>query len=196
MTLVRRLPLRGATLTSGAMTNWIRRSSVVLGLLVACALATGGCAGSTKSGSHADANDRDLIGAWRSKVQFTGGAFASVKDLEFLYAFNSAGTMTESSNYDGSPPVPPAYGVWRKVGPAQFEAKYLFYVTKPPARFEEIVAGGGWAPGGHGELTERITIAPDGRTFGSQIRLELFDPAGRPLSGGGDAKGSGQRIGF
>ena len=37
------------------------------------------------------------------------------KDLEFMYAFNVSGTMTESSNYDAAPPVPPAYGVWKKV---------------------------------------------------------------------------------
>ena len=65
-----------------------------------------------------------------------------------MYVFNLGGTMTESSNYDASPPVPPAYGIWRKVGPRQFEAKYEFYVTKPPAAFEEIAKGGGWGPGG------------------------------------------------
>src|SRR4051812_27699208 len=75
----------------------------------------------------------DLQGEWRAKLQFTSGAFASIKDLEFMYAFNQGGTLTESSNYDASPPVPPAYGIWRKVGTKQFEAKYEFYVTKPPA---------------------------------------------------------------
>lgn len=57
-----------------------------------------------------------LAGAWQGKVQFTTGAFAAVKDLEFMYAFHVGGTMTESSNYDGAPPAPPAYGVWRKTG--------------------------------------------------------------------------------
>ena len=37
-----------------------------------------------------------------------------MKDLEFMYVFNVGGTMTASSNYDGAPPVPPAYGVWRR----------------------------------------------------------------------------------
>ena len=41
----------------------------------------------------------NLAGAWRGKVQFTSGAFAEIKDLEFMYAFNAGGTMTESSNY-------------------------------------------------------------------------------------------------
>ena len=75
-----------------------------------------------------------LVGAWKSKVQFKDGAFAEIKDLEFLYVFNAGGTMTESSNYDSSPPVPPAYGVWRSVGPDSFEAKYVFYTTKPPGK--------------------------------------------------------------
>jgi hypothetical protein len=75
----------------------------------------------------------DLAGEWRAQLQFISGAFASIKDLEFMYVFNSGGTMTESSNYDASPPVPPAYGIWRKVGAKEFEAKYEFYVTKAPA---------------------------------------------------------------
>jgi len=56
--------------------------------------------------------------------------------------------MTESSNYDGSPPVPPAYGVWRSAGERRYEAKYTYYWTKPPSTFDEIAKGSGWAPGG------------------------------------------------
>ncbi len=37
-----------------------------------------------------------LVGAWRTRVQFTDGDFAAVKDLEFLIAFNLGGTMNES----------------------------------------------------------------------------------------------------
>lgn len=32
--------------------------------------------------------------------------------------------MTGSSNDDGAPPVPPAYGVWRKVAARSDEAKH------------------------------------------------------------------------
>ena len=35
----------------------------------------------------------DLTGTWKAKVQFKTGAFAGVKDLEFLLSFNSGGTM-------------------------------------------------------------------------------------------------------
>lgn len=48
-----------------------------------------------------------LTGAWRASIQFSSGAFSGIKDLEFLYVFNAGGTLTESSNYDGAPPVPP-----------------------------------------------------------------------------------------
>src|SRR5205809_392830 len=68
-----------------------------------------------------------LIGAWSGSVQFTTGAFATTKDLEFMYVFNAGGTMTESSNYDGAPPVPPAYGIWREVGERRYEAKYNYF---------------------------------------------------------------------
>jgi hypothetical protein len=134
------------------------------------------------------------VGAWRSQVQFQDGAFASVKDLEFLLAINEGGTLTESSNYDGSPPVPPAYGVWRKVGAREYEAKYLFYMTKPPAKFEEISSGAGWSPAGHGELIEHLMLSADGDSFTSTIRFETFDSAGKPTPDGGRATAQGQRI--
>lgn len=137
-----------------------------------------------------------LAGAWRSQIQFTDGAFAAVKDLEFMYVFNAGGTLTESSNYDGAPPVPPAYGVWRLVGPGQYEAKYLFYTTKPPARLEDMTGGAGWLPAGHGDFTERIRLAADEQSFTSTITYEAFDLAGKPVPGGGGATGRGVRIGF
>lgn len=136
-----------------------------------------------------------LIGAWRSSLQFSTGAFAGIKDLEFMYAFQAGGTMTESSNYDGAPPVPPAYGVWRALGPGEFEAKYEFYVTAP-APAEAFKAGAGWLPSGRGVFTERITVAADGQSFTSTVKYEAFDPQGKPVAGGGEATGRGVRIGF
>jgi hypothetical protein len=35
-----------------------------------------------------------LVGAWRSNIQFESGAFAEIKDLEFMYVFNVGGTPT------------------------------------------------------------------------------------------------------
>lgn len=137
-----------------------------------------------------------LAGAWRSKVQFSDGAFAAMKDLEFMYVFNQGGTLTESSNYDEAPPVPPAYGVWREVAPARFEARYFFYMTRLPAHLEELTAGGGWGPGGHGEFVETIRLAPDAQSFESDMTWEAFDSAGKPAAGGGKAKGHGTRISF
>ena len=137
-----------------------------------------------------------LVGAWRSNVQFKSGALAAVKDLEFMYVFNAGGTMMESSNYDGAPPVPPAYGVWKKTGHGKFEARYVFYWTKPPVTFDDITKGGGWTPGGHGVLTENITLARDGRSFQSAIKYEVFDKAGNTIEGGGEAETKAARIDF
>jgi hypothetical protein len=138
----------------------------------------------------------DLIGQWRSRLQFTSGAFAPVKDLEFMYVFSPGGTMTESSNYDAAPPVPPAYGIWRKVGPREFEAKYEFYVTKAPAAFADIAKGGGWGPAGRGVFVERISLSEDGGSFTSRITYDQFDTAGKPAEGGGEATGRGVRLRF
>ena len=160
----------------------------VLGLAL---IALAGCAS-----RPAPAAPPALIGAWRSGVQFDGGAFAAIKDLQFLYVFNAGGTMTESSNYDGVPPVPPAYGEWRETGPRQFTATYTFFTTRPPADVKSLAAGGGWLPAGHGVLTEAIRLAPDGRSFDSTMTLELFDMTGKPAGGGGTARAHAARMGF
>jgi hypothetical protein len=136
-----------------------------------------------------------LIGAWRSQINASGGELAEMKNLEFMYVFNAGGTMTESSNYDSSPPVPPAYGVWRKTAPREFEAKYAFYTTKPPAAFEEVAKGGGWEPSGYGVLTEKITVAEDGKSYDSTLVYTLFDASGKEMDGGA-ATGAGVRIEF
>lgn len=136
-----------------------------------------------------------LTGAWRASIQFSSGAFSGIKDLEFMYVFNAGGTLTESSNYDGAPPVPPAYGVWRQVGPHEFEARYEFYMTAPsdPKAF---AAGAGWLPSGRGVFTERIRVADDGGSFTSSMRMEVLDVHGAPAAGGGEAEGHGVRIAF
>ena len=89
-----------------------------------------------------------LAGAWKEKLQFQTGAFAEIKDLEFMYVFNAGGTMTESSNYDAAPPVPPAYGIWKHVGGNEYEAKYEFYITRISSPAESTSSSGGWLPAG------------------------------------------------
>jgi hypothetical protein len=138
----------------------------------------------------------NLVGAWRGQVQFTTGAFAETKDLEFMYAFALGGTMMESSNYDAAPPVPPAYGVWKKVGVRKYEAKYRFFQSKSVSSADELVKGGGWALDGYGTLSQRITLSADGNSFDSSITLELFDKGGKAIAGGGEASASGTRIAF
>ena len=163
--------------------------TIIIFVLFTSLLATG-CTVQKKS------EDNSLVGAWRSKVQFKSGAFAAVKDLEFMYVFNAGGTMTESSNYDGAPPVPPAYGMWRKLGPGQFEAKYEFYSTKAPTSFDEIAKGGGWMPAGHGVFLETIMLSEDGRSFTSIMKYEAFDQAGNHVEGDGEAETKAERIEF
>jgi len=165
-------------------------------LAISTVLVASGC-GAVRSASNSESADRaSLVGAWRSQIRFDSGALAGMKDLEFMYVFNAGGTMTESSNHDGEPPVPPAYGVWRKKGPRQFEARYAFYITRAPETFADIAKGGGWPPAGRGVLTENIILADDGGSFRSTIVYSAFDPAGRPVEGGGKGAGAGARMGF
>lgn len=162
-------------------------------LVVAVALVA---AFSPKHSFAKDGTDAGLTGAWRGSVQFTTGAFAEARDLDFMYLFNAGGTMLESSNYDGAPPVPPAYGVWRKVGERKYQAKYSYYATKPPANFEQIAKGGGWSPGGYGVLTQDITLSADGKSFESSIKYEVFDQAGKPGEKASTATAKAVRMDF
>lgn len=139
----------------------------------------------------------ELTGAWHSKIQFDKGVLSGVDDLEFLYVYNVGGTMTESSNYDeAANSSPPAYGVWRKTGPRQFETRYLFYQTRAPGAADGEGAAGGWLPTGHGVLTETIMLSADGNTYTSTVHYASFDKEGQPTDGGGDATGAGVRIAF
>jgi len=161
-----------------------------LGLMIA--LLASSC--TTVINAKSETAGDDLTGAWRGRVQFKTGAFAAVTDLEFMYVFNAGGTMTESSNYDAMPPVTPAYGAWKKTGPRQYEAKYVYYWTKPPAALDEITKGGGWSPGGHGVLTQQITLSEDGNSFDSTIKYEVFDQTGKPTDPSSEALAKGARI--
>jgi len=164
-------------------------------LAVAAVLLATDCTESTSSAGGKGAANDDLVGAWRGRVRFKTGDFATLKDLEFMYVFNAGGTMTESSNFDAAPPVPPAYGVWRKTGPRQFLARYEFYWTKPPKTFDDVAKGGGWSPGGRGVFLERIALSENGNSFTSTMKYDAFDQAGKPTETGSQAETQVARMG-
>lgn len=166
------------------------KSKPALAAALAAVLVIGGCEGDDAATAPA------LVGQWRSAVQFKTGAFASVTNLELMLVFNFGGTMTESSNYDAMPPVPPAYGIWRSVGLREFEAKYEFYMSQATAGADEMIQAGGWPPSGRGVLVERITLSPDGESFTSTMRYEAFDLQGQPSDDTGGSVGRGVRLAF
>jgi hypothetical protein len=139
-----------------------------------------------------------LVGAWRSKIDFRSGPLAEMKDLEFLYAYNAGGTMTESSNYDeAANSSPPAYGVWRAIDRQRFETKYVFYTTEEPSPDDRAAKSSDWWPAGYGVLTETLTLSENGQTYASTIKLVTFNRTGRPIpDGGGEGTGAGTRIVF
>jgi hypothetical protein len=163
---------------------------VAIAILGLACLAPARATGQTQKASD------DLVGAWRGKVTLTSGVFATLKDLQYMYVFNAGGTMTESSNYDGVPPVPPAYGVWRRTGPRTFEAKYQWFQSKSVSTSDELIKSGGWMPDGHGTIRQTITVSADGNGFASKITVELFDKAGKPVAGGGSGTAVGERVRF
>ena len=161
------------------------------------ALFVTGCSNASSSLQTASPDGVMLVGAWRAKIVFRSGPMAEMKDLEFLYAYNAGGTMTESSNYDeAANSSPPAYGVWKQTGPRTFETKYLFYTTKAPDPGQSAPNSSDWWPAGHGVLTEVITLADNGQTYRSAVTLAQFDKADAPIAGGGEGTGAGMRIAF
>lgn len=172
-----------------------RVRALLITLSVVAAIA--GCRNGVSSQTVASADAGMLVGAWRSTIAFRNGPLADMKDLEFLYVYNSGGTMTESSNYDeAANSSPPAYGVWKAVKPRTFETKYIFYTTSAPGPGNAALKGGDWWPAGHGVLTETITLSEDGQTYTSTIKLRTFDKAGKPIAGDGEGTGTGARIVF
>jgi hypothetical protein len=134
-----------------------------------------------------------LVGAWRTTVQFKSGALSDLHDLEFMYSFNQGGTLTQSSNYDGTPPVPPAYGLWRQTGPRTFELKYAF---DSPPKFVKSGKTAAWVPTGRGLYTEKMEVSDDGRSYTSKIVYDCVDPSGAPIAGGGEGEAHGTRATF
>jgi hypothetical protein len=140
--------------------------------------------------------DPELTGAWRGAVTFSSGMFAGLKGLEYMYVFHGDGTMTESSNYDGVPPVPPAYGIWRKTAARTYEAKYQFFQTRAVKTSDELVKQGGFVPDGYGIIAQTMTLSADGNSFTSRISVAMFDTAGKPIAGGSSGTARATRIRF
>ena len=170
----------------------MKKQIIILSILSIAVLASAAFTIVNKSTPQAN----DLTGTWKAKVQFKTGPFANVKNLEFMLSFNSGGTMTESSNYDGMPPVPPAYGIWKKTGSGQYEAKYEFYITNVPPSFEALKKIGGFNPAGYGRLTEKITLSPDGKTYKSKINFNVFDITGKQMPNNDAAEVTASRMQF
>jgi hypothetical protein len=169
------------------MRTWKPRChAAAITALLSCAA----CSASHQSGSGEPA----LAGAWKASVQFRTGALAPVKDLQFMYVYNAGGTLSESSNYDAAPPVPPAYGTWRRSAPGRYESRYEFFTTRAATPAEAAAAAGGWLPAGHGVLSEHIGLAADGQSYVAQIELQLFDATGQPAAGGGSGTVHAQRL--
>ena len=166
-------------------------------LILSAVLIITGCGNGQSSQMSVSADHGVLVGAWRSKVVFGDGPLAEMKDLEFLYAYNAGGTMTESSNYDeAANSSPPAYGLWKQTDRRRFETKYVFYTTKAPDPGDGAPTSNDWWPAGHGVLTETITLSDDGRTYASTIKLATYDRTDTPIAGSGEGTGSGTRIVF
>lgn len=165
-------------------------------LMLSAVLIITGCEKSPPSQVSVSTDRGMLVGAWRSKIVFRSGPLAGMKDLEFLYAYNAGGTMTESSNYDeATNSSPPAYGIWKQLTPQTFQTRYVFFTTKEQGPVDGP-PNSDWWPAGHGVLTETITLSADGQAYTSTIKLATYDRTGAPIAGGGEGTGAGTRIVF
>ncbi len=166
------------------------RSVLSVGLLIFI------LAGSFSCSEEKNPQPDKIVGAWKGKVQFKTGVYSEIKDFEFMWVFNSGGTMTESSNYDGVPPTPPAYGIWKKTGDKQYEARYEFYWNNVPASYEELAKTGGFPNAGYGVLSEKIILSEDGKSYNSTIKFNLFDQTGKQTVFNDEATAEAKRMEF
>jgi hypothetical protein len=174
--------------------KFMKHAKMFLALIAAAGLMMSACNESADEKTQISGSNPALAGVWKASIQFSTGAFAPVKDLEFMYAFHQDGTMTESSNYDAAPPVPPAYGVWKQTDARIFEAHYEFFMTAAPDSAARASGIDGWVPAGRGILTETITLSEDGNSFSSNLKFEAFDKSGKLTDMGGVATGAGLRM--
>jgi hypothetical protein len=158
---------------------------------VAVAIALLACAACGGKKTAAKPQLPSLEGGWRSRVTFTSGPFKG-RPFQFLITYSAGGGMIESSNYDESPPVPPAYGSWGRTGQNAFKSTYIFWTTKPVAAGD---AAKGWTFSGSGILSESITIAGTGDAYTSTISYQLYDTSDNPLPGqAGNGSATASRI--
>ena len=176
--------------------NRVTRHARFTLLMLSAALMITGCENAPPSQARVSTDPGALVGAWRSKIVFRNGPLAGMKDLEFLYAYNAGGTMTESSNYDEAPnSSPPAYGIWKQLTAQTFQTKYVFFTTRAPVPADGPV-NTDWWPAGHGVLTETITMSADGQAYTSTIRLDTYAMKGAPVAGVAEGTGAATRIVF
>jgi hypothetical protein len=150
----------------------MRRIAAVVVLLV-CAACGGGKNAAPRSAPPS------LEGGWRSHVTFTSGPFKGVP-FQFLITYSAGGGMVESSNFDESPPVTPAYGSWGRTGANTFKNTYVFWTSKAVAPLD---ATRGWTFSGSGILNEDITLTAAGDSYTSTISYQLYDTKDQPLAG-------------
>ena len=139
-------------------------------------LACMACGGGNKP---AAAKAQSLEGAWRSHVTFTSGPFKGVP-FQFLITYAAGGGLVESSNFDESPPVPPAYGSWGRTGANAFKSTYIFWTSKAAAPGD---ATKGWTFSGSGILSENIRLSSTGDSYTSGIAYQLYDAKDQPIAG-------------
>jgi hypothetical protein len=124
------------------------------------------CVACSKASAPKATAQPSLEGAWRSHVTFTSGPLKGIP-FQFLITYAAGGGLVESSNFDESPPVLPAYGSWGRLGPTSFKSTYIFWTTSTAPK--------GWTFSGSGILSENITIAKTGDAYASAIAYQLFD---------------------
>jgi len=158
-----------------------------LGFIAAVTFLT--CVACGRGSAPPASSQPSLEGGWRAHVAFASGPLKGVP-FQFLITYSAGGGLVESSNFDESPPVPPAYGSWGKTGGNTFKTTYIFWTTKAVATGD---ATKGWTFSGSGVLSESIALAGSGDAYTSTISYQLYDSKDQALngqSGTGTAKAS------
>jgi hypothetical protein len=108
-----------------------------------------------------------IEGAWRNQITIRDCQSGTVlMSAQGLLTFHRGGTISETAATNPALRSP-GHGVWAYRGPGTFDGRFVVFTFNPDGTFA-----------GTQQITQSITLSPDGKTFTDNAKGEFFNPAG------------------
>lgn len=152
-----------------------RTTAIICGMLAAVWL----LAGTASADTVLRRPGHSIIGAWDVEitVRFDSPDCTTAPMVPFgvnpfpgLQTFHVGGTVSETGSRSPPSTRSPGHGVWRRVGPDDFVARYTFQLFDPNGFLLNIM-----------DISNDIRLAHDGDSFSGVSRLRMTDVSGNTL---------------